>query len=79
MVQSRSVTDNFYKLIKSHPSLCVSISTYFLYFGQFPKFSFNKVTDFSRILSLFTATAYLPEVGSFGSFNMPETPLFLPD
>ena len=26
----------------------------FLYFGQFPELSFNKLTDFSRILSLFT-------------------------
>ena len=59
MVQSRSVTDNFWKLIKSYPSLCVSISTYFLYFRQFPKLSFNKSRDLSRILCLFITTAIL--------------------
>ena len=57
MVQSRSVTDNFWKSIKSYPSLCVSISTYFLYFRQFPKLSFNKSRDLSRILCLFITTA----------------------
>ena len=57
MVQSRSVTDNFWKSIKSYPSLCVSISTYFLYFRQFPKLSFNKSRDLSQILCLFIATA----------------------
>ena len=57
MVQSRSVTDNFWKLIKSYPSLFVSISTYFLYFLQFPKLSFNKSRDLSQILCLFITTA----------------------
>ena len=31
----------------------------FLYFGQFPKLSFNKFTDFSRILSLFTSYRHI--------------------
>ena len=57
MVQSRAVTDNFWISIKSYPSLCVSISTYFLYFRQFPKLSLNKSRDLSRILCLFITTA----------------------
>ena len=65
MVQSRSVTNNFYKSINSYPSLCVSIATYFLYFRQFAKLSFNKSRDFSRILCLFISTAIFTGSGCF--------------
>ena len=37
----------------------------FLYFGQFPELSFNKLTDFSQILSLFTTTAIFTGSGCF--------------
>ena len=37
----------------------------FLYFGQFPELSFNKLADFSRILSLFTTTAIFTGSGCF--------------
>ena len=36
-----------------------------LYFGQFPELSFNKLTDFSQILSLFTTTAIFTGSGCF--------------
>ena len=45
--------------------LYILISTYFLYFKQFSKLSFNKSIDFSRILCLFITTAIFTGSGSF--------------
>ena len=53
--------------------MCLNIHIYFLYFRQFPKLSFNKSRDLSRILSLFITTAiftgsecfwWVPNVGN---------------